>query len=87
MICIILQVTGAAIGPDGEIIREGDDGPITLQVRFSSRDEVGEEEVDMGDEMWANFGLYWKLFQTDDTLLCPNKKQGKYSSRHDTGML
>lgn len=84
-------MTGAATGPSGEIIQEGEGVQHVLSTgpeRFTHPDQVGDEEIDLGDAEWANFAQYWDIFKGDKTILCDNVRAGdgrKYSSHHSTG--
>ena len=92
---LVEQVTGAATGADGEIIPlEGEGlqpGTDAGRTGFTHKDQIGAEEIDIGDSLWANFALYWEVFRMDDTLICGHVVEAgdgrKYSSQQDTGTI
>ena len=91
-----VQITGAATGPSGEIIQEGaedaEGSPAARQEpgRFTHPDQLGDEEIDLGNREWVNFAQYWEVFKYDESLLCTTVKEAgdgrRYNSRSTSGM-
>ncbi|CAL8462193.1 g1724 [Coccomyxa elongata] len=74
-------ITGAATGPSGEILQAGaEDGDGTPVIshepgRFTHPDQIGPDEIDLGDREWANFAQFWDVFKTDETILCTTTRE------------
>ena len=64
-------MTGAATDENGNAVapEDGDPG------RFTSADEVGEQEKAMGNDIWPNFSLFFAIFKTDSSILNPYAKE------------
>lgn len=90
-----MQITGAATGPDEEIIQEGEEGERVMAAhpnpgRFMDTSEIGADELDYGNGQWANFQQYWEIFKEDRSILCSTVREAgdgrTYSSRPSAGV-